>query len=129
MKKYLDNVQEVVEALKKGETVFTTVTSSEVFYMYEGVIVKACKNGHKYVGAMLPIKPDTFRYYIKVEDPLKLETGMSYRIKDSRKAFICWTDEDFAYGCIEHWSKLCKWNREGGRADGPGNTDIIEEWS
>lgn len=124
MKKYLNSLEEISKALKEGREVFEDGADA-LFKNVDGILTRFEK-GKIYFGAQLLFCPRT--YYCYEEDPLKLETGMLYKIKDSRKAFICWTDDEYAYGCIEHWSKLCKWNREGGRADGPGNTDIIEEW-
>lgn len=125
MKKYLNSLEEIAKTLKEGKEVFED-GSDVLFKNVDGILTRF--DGNKiYFGAQLLFCPRT--YYCYEEDPLKLETGKLYKIKDSRKAFICWTDDEYAYGCIEHWSKLCKWNREGGRADGPGNTDIIEEWS
>lgn len=125
MRKYLNSLEEITKALKEGREVFEDGADTS-FRIVDGLLIRF-NSGKIFIGAQIIFCPRN--YYCYKEDPLKLETGRSYRIKDSRKAFICWTDEEYAYGCIEHWSKLCKWNREGGRADGPGNTDIIEEWS
>lgn len=124
MKKYLNSLEEITKALKEGREVFEDGADTS-FRLVDGLLIRF-NSGKIFIGAQIIFCPRN--YYCYEEDPLKLETGKLYKIKDSRKAFICWADEDFAYGCIEHWSKLCKWNREGGRADGPGNTDIIEEW-
>lgn len=124
MKKYLNSLEEIAKALKEGKEVFED-DSDALFKNVEGILTRFDGNRISF-GAQLLFCPRT--YYCYEEDPLKLETGKLYRIKDSRKAFICWTDDEYAYGCIEHWGKLCKWTREGGRADGPGNTDIVEEW-
>jgi len=125
MRKYLNSLEEIAKTLKEGKEVFEDGSDSS-FRNVDGTLTRFDGNNICF-GAQLLFCPRT--YYCYEEDPLKLETGKLYRIKDSRKAFICWTDDEYAYGCIEHWGHLCKWNREGGRADGPGNTDIIEEWS
>ena len=124
MRKYLNSLEEIAKALKEGNDVFEAGSTAS-FRIVDGLLTRF-EDGKIFIGAQIIFRHGT--YYCYEEDPLKLETGRSYRIKDSRRAFICWTDDEYAYGCIEHWSKLCKWNREGGRADGPGNTDIIEEW-
>lgn len=124
MKKYLNNLEEITKVLKEGKDIFEDGTGIS-FRLVNDLLIRF--DGDKiYIGAQIFFCPRT--YYCYEEDPLKLETGMVYKIKDSRKAFICWTDDEYAYGCIEHWSKLCKWYRGGRRDGGPGNTDIIEEW-
>lgn len=124
MKKYLNSLEEIAKVLKEGREVFEDGADTS-FKLVDGLLTRF-NSGKIFIGAQIIFRHGT--YYCYEEDPLKLETGKLYKIKDSRKAFICWTDDEYAYGCIEHWSKLCKWYREGGRADGPGNTDIIEEW-
>lgn len=124
MKKYLNSLEEITKALKEGKNVFDEGTDTS-FKLIDGLLIRF-ERDKIFIGAQIIFCPRT--YYCYEEDPLKLETGKLYRIKDSRKAFICWTDDEYAYGCIEHWGKMCKWTREGGRANGPGNTDIVEEW-
>ena len=124
MKKYLNSLEEITKALKEGNDVFDNGTNT-YFKLVDGLLIRF-ENGKTYIGAQIFFCPRT--YYCYEEDPLKLEVGKLYKIRDSRKAFICLVNDEYVYGCIEHWSKLCKWNRDGGRVDGPDNTDLIEEW-
>lgn len=124
MKKHLKTTSEILKALSDGKDVFEESSGARIF-MKNGII---CRDsyGETYINAEFN---SSVAMYVWEKDPLKLITGENYRVKDGRRAFISFRGDKYAYGCIENWNKICKWNLDDCKsADGPDNTDIVSLW-
>lgn len=124
MKKYLNSMSEILAELQDSGQVFDECTSA-YYKIVAGFIIRF-EGGEIYLGAQIPIKKN--RYYCYVDNPIELKVGKNYKLEDGRKAFISFIDEDIAYGSIEKWDKMCKWDINGNGIEEPKNVNIIAEW-
>lgn len=124
MKKYLKTTKEILKALSGGKDVYEESSSAHIF-MKNGIIFRDLY-GTTYINAEIDT---SVAMYVWEKDPLILITGENYRVKDGRRAFISFRDDKVAYGCIENWNKICKWNLDDCKSvGGPDNTDIVSLW-
>lgn len=121
MKKYLKTTSEILEALVNCKDVFEESSGARIF-MRNGIIFREL-GGETYINAEFNSGVSMY-----VSD-MKLTVGKIYRVRDGRRAFISWISDKYAYGCIEKWSKICKWNLDDCKiVNGQDNTDIVSLW-
>lgn len=115
---------EILAELQDSRQVFDECVSA-YYKMVAGFIVRF-QGSEIYLGAEIPIQKN--RYYCYVDNSIELKVGKNYKTKDSRKAFISAIHDEVAYGAIEHWAKICKWNINGNGIEEPENVNIVAEW-
>ena len=124
MRKRLGNLTVILHELKEGNTVFEEESSAS-FRMIDGHLVRF-EGDSVFLGAQICIRSG-HDYYCYADAPLKLEKGKLYKTRDSRKAFVSESIDNFC-GCVENWDKIIEWDSDGKSLDGCEHTDLVSEW-
>ena len=101
MIKYIDDLREVYKLLKQGLAVYCKTTDYRFEMCGEGdeIYVFDENNQIILIGCYLT---RTERYYIDVQEPVKLESGKFYKTRDGRKV-ICYYIQHFNCNRDNFW--------------------------
>lgn len=92
MKKYLNTPEEVVQALQEGKKVHTDFME---YWCTRGVFFSLNKkDDYICINSNISFLHDYM--YVEEPEPLKLEVGKFYRLRNGRKAIVANVDEDIS---------------------------------
>ena len=127
---YLNTVEEIVDALQKGEAVYEDITGGNIKYkMYNGAIISEWCNGSKFINAGSIIEENN-RYYMYGKKPLKFEWGKFYKTVNGEKA-LYYAERKDDKGNILHFFCIDKYEEFRTNALGKDvdfDNDVVDYW-
>lgn len=117
--------EEVIKRLKNNG--FIKTPSGATIRMIDGVIVRCFKDGRYTINASVG-NSEVDR---ECGETFEITKTGKYKMKDGRTAYISYIetvgDKITAYGCHEHWSRICKWDECGSMIDNKNDgLDLVE---